>query len=275
MEIYFWRPRSLFGAGVAKFSRIYRSNFHPSPEGLTNFGDELGPQIVGRILMSHGLPNPQGRLHWVRKTFFSVGSVTHVARNGDIIWGSGALGGLKPALRRGVNELEIHALRGPLTKQLFTNDHGISDFKCAFGDPAILLPLLFPELAPIRGSSKGLIVSHMDDAPLENLEPGYDHVRATSPWKEVVRRIAGASSVVTSSLHGKILADAYGVPSVVYQGARTKPFKFEDYAAGTSQSQFEILPSLQQALEGVPEPAPDLSSVQASLIKSFPFHLFR
>ena len=276
MEIYFWRPRHIIGAGLAKYSRGYRTRFHPRASGLTNFGDELGPWIIARILENAGIGFPKQQFFSSRPAFFSVGSVTHVARNNDIIWGSGALGGIKPALGTGVRKLDIHALRGPLTRDLLISQHGFEPFTVPTGDPAILVPILFPELQKIQGSTGTLLLPHMDDPTdmPQAVRMGFDFAHATDPFLDVVARIAGAEKVITSSLHGKILADAFGVPSVVYQGPTTKPFKFEDYALGTSQKVFEIAASLELASSMQPSNVPDLQDVASKLLASFPMEYF-
>lgn len=273
MEIYYWRPRTLFGAGLARFSRRYRHKFHPSPTGKRNFGDELGPLILERILALKGL-RPLSEVSRASKpTFFSVGSVTHVARNGDIIWGSGALGGIKPTLSNGVRNLEIYALRGPLTRRSMIDDHGLKHVPSVFGDPAILVGKLFPELLLGAKTCKALVVSHIDDDP-EKTRHGLEYASANCDPFEMIQRISQAESVITSSLHGKIVADSLGVPSVLYQGRTTKAFKFDDYSLAVLGEKARIYPTFDSALGAPKDPMPELGDIGDDLLKSFPSQLF-
>ena len=274
MEIYFWRPRSILGDEISKLSRFYRKNVQPSPFGRSNFGDELGPVIVQRILDLNGVvPSPR-MLRSSKPTLFTVGSVTYMARNGDVFWGSGYLGGNKPALRPGVNNIHVHALRGPLTREILSKKHGVKGMPEVYGDPAILIPRLFPELKPILSGAETLLLTHMDDPPPPPLGPHVEHLSATEGYSNVVARIAGAKRVVTSSLHGKILADAYGVPSVTYQGSTTRPLKFHDYALGSGQEIFPIATSLLSALDSAGQSPTDLTQVGTALLNAFPIHLW-
>jgi hypothetical protein len=56
-------------------------------------------------------------------------------------------------------------------------------------------------------------------------------VDPTDPPDKVVPLIGGASAVITSSLHGLVLADAYSVPRarVVCHKVAGGGFKFDDY----------------------------------------------
>lgn len=273
MEVYAWRPRSLPGAALAKFSKSYRRLTPIFSRRKMNFGDELGPLIVERILQTNSEANETTKVDFFPdKVFFSVGSVTHVAKNGDAIWGSGALGGIKPALSKGVNYLEIYALRGPLTKHELEKVHQIEGIPEIFGDPGILFPMLFPEIVP-SSKSKVLQISHIDDLDPQT-PPGVTHISANNHPFKVARAIMGAELILTSSLHGKILSDAYGKHSVLYQGEKTRPFKFHDYSIAIQGKEAEIAPNVSLALKKTPAEPPNISTTSEQLLRAFPLHLF-
>jgi hypothetical protein len=62
-----------------------------------------------------------------------------------------------------------------------------------------------------------------------------------SSWKEVFRQIQTCGSVISSSLHGLVVADSLGVPSVwvQFRGTRTRrtegTFKYMDYLESYQQ----------------------------------------
>lgn len=173
-------------------------------DGRQNFGDELTGLLLRYIF-------PDETHEWVepeRAQLVGVGSVLHTIRPrlqpGTIIWGSG--GGSTPY---DVHEMDVRAVRGPLTRDLC----GLPE-DTALGDPAILLPLFIPPAEHKR--HKIGLVRHMDDTRV------YDHphmdgaheISVYGPPEDVVRQITECEYVVSSSLHGWIVAVAYGIPTM-------------------------------------------------------------
>jgi pyruvyltransferase len=86
----------------------------------------------------------------------------------------------------------------------------------------------------------------------------------------VIEKILDSKFVISSSLHGVIVAEAYGIPAKLLRIAETEPlFKFNDYYAGTGRDHFEFATSVEEALQmGGEEPFKcDLEA----LYNSFPF----
>ncbi|WP_427383665.1 polysaccharide pyruvyl transferase family protein [Janibacter sp. G56] len=148
--------------------------------------------------------------------------------SGDL-WGTGLLRG-QPRTLPLARPL---AVRGPLTKALL----GITD-DIALGDPGILVAR-----HARRGRMRwrlGVLPHglHRDDAGLRELAVrGGDDVRVIdvrSRPSAVIGQISHCGAVLTTSLHGLIVADALGIPAVWTQrepllwGGR---FKFDDYEA--------------------------------------------
>lgn len=127
----------------------------------------------------------------------------------------------------------ILALRGPLTAKGLTGDFVLAD-------PGLLADEL------VRDSDKKYnlgIVSHWTDKTLatdprfKNFNPHIIHVDADP--LEVIREISYCKKIVSSSLHGIILADAFGIPRRIEISPRTLThahqeggmFKWLDYSA--------------------------------------------
>lgn len=275
MEIYHWRPRTRISDALAARSRAFRAYSNSSRWGRTNFGDELARLIVKRVMALKGV-----QLSWrgaIRSspTFFSLGSVTSLSRNGDVLWGTGHLSADIPALQKGVKSLSIRALRGPLTRELLVDLHGLMNVPTVFGDPGVLVPRIFPEWEPIRSIEDTLILPHLDDDPKKLVGiKGVDVVLPTEDPVGIVRRIAGANRIITSSLHGKILADAYGVPCEVYQGKTTARFKFDDFALGSDQEAFEFHPTVTSAIHADSSLPPRMDQVSDRLLDTFPMDIW-
>ncbi len=90
-----------------------------------------------------------------------------------------------------------------------------------------------------------------------------------------VRQLLGAELVVSSSLHGLILAEAYGVPSVYLDwGNGEDRFKYDDYDHGTGRMQWHAGHSVEECLALGGNRPFDLNAVQRGLLDSFPHDLW-
>ena len=131
---------------------------------------------------------------------------------------------------------EIHAVRGPLTKRILKIDRRIP-----VGDPALLLPEFWPIS---RGGEPGEVIYVPHFNGKDAIDRQYlDRIGASrmvniacqrSEFWSFVREIANARFVMTSSLHGAILSQAYGTPWALCIPSGTKlnmPFKWSDWFA--------------------------------------------
>lgn len=195
--------------------------------GQRNFGDLVTPYLVRRItgrtaINTHGLD--LGSVD----VLCSTGSILHGLRSGNYtVWGSGFI---KP-IDRSTAIARLHALRGPLSgevaKGLGWQDPG------KYGDPALLLPLLVPA-GNLRTRGKVVVVPHY--ALLDSTSSTHPEACVVSPMQEVeevASCISDAELVIASSLHGLIVAQAYGRPWVWLRDHRDAlhggDFKFHDF----------------------------------------------
>jgi pyruvyltransferase len=233
---------------------------------LNNFGDLLGPLIVGALLREHQLrPGRPSRRH----RLLSVGSVIHLARPGDTVWGSG-INGKMPLRAELLQSVDFRAVRGPMTRDALAH-HGI-ECPAIYGDPGLLVPTLLPELcgaAPLR-SKEPLIVPNFNDYPeFEHLPNVLD---PCSPVEVCVSRIAHSRLVVGSSLHGLIVAEAFGVAARGIISVAEHEFKYADYYHGTGRPDFRLAANVEEAVDRGGE-SPPVWSPQA-LIDAFPIDLW-
>lgn len=199
-------------------------------QGRPNFGDRLTPLLLEHyadVQVVHA--NPWGAEIMV------VGSVLEMLPR---LW-RGALVGTGKAYEHtqlSVPCADIRALRGPLTAAGVRGSYVLGD-----------AGLLAPELVGVEDSAEqhavGLI-PHYADGDLE-LQPefaGAHVIRTTADPLEVIREIRRCKAIVTSSLHGVIVADAWGVPRRLESCPATRLtglFKFRDYA-GAVDVPFEL-----------------------------------
>jgi len=184
----------------------------------------------------------------LQKRMFAIGSVLHYARNGDVVWGSGVNG--RPGqgdLNRRVQTLDVRAVRGPRTLEILRR-RGITVPE-VFGDPALLIPRLFPNRFHPTATKRWVFVPNLHDLSL------IDHTADTvvSPlgsWNRRIDAILEAELVLASSLHGIIVAEAFGIPArYVRLSSGESEFKYRDYYEGTGRFGIEFASSIDEGRE--------------------------
>jgi pyruvyltransferase len=256
-RLFWWRarkPHYLFGK-LVYWTRSY------------NVGDILSPIIIQRILQNRGLflkDMEAGR------RLLAVGSILHFAREGDTIWGSGINGKI------GTHEycftsLDVRAVRGPLTRR-FLLDRGIA-CPAVYGDPALLIPYLFPEFrVQQRQKQRYVVIPHLHEISMFAGEA--EVLYPTCNWRRFISRILTADLVISSSLHGIIVAEAFGIPSRLLRLTSAEPMlKYQDYYSGTGRNKFSYAHSIEDAQRMGGEELPQFDA--DGLLRAFPIDLWR
>jgi pyruvyltransferase len=242
--------------------------FHWSPPGgERNFGDHLSKIIAARVAAEHGLTFDDEVSAPAR--MLAIGSILHFARDGDVVWGSGWNGKIAFDRLHAAN-LDIRAVRGPKTAA-FLKERGF-DVPAVFGDPGLLTRRYFGDRFPLRPSREFIVIPNLNDLATTGSLPN-----VCSPlqgWNRVVDAITQARRVVTSSLHGLVIAEAFGVPVrlIRFSGAEDS-FKFDDYAMGTGRDPLGVSDTLDHALSA--EPYAPIAFDEEALVQAFPTDLWR
>ncbi|MDD5068070.1 MAG: polysaccharide pyruvyl transferase family protein [Candidatus Pacebacteria bacterium] len=216
-----------------------------------NFGDMLTP-----VILKHFFPNEQIKIseRGERGKLLAVGSIVHLALSGDVVWGSGSNRPWRKYNGRGVRYL---AVRGPWTRNQIKN----AVVPKIYGDPAILLPLIFnPQ---VEKKYKIGLVPHYVDKPLVKASPGEKIIDIQGEWTEVIYEILSCEKIISSSLHGIIAAEAYGIPTqwaVWGKKIVGGDFKYQDYFLGSGRER-------QKTMSDIP-PIPDLENRQNKIINA-------
>lgn len=201
-----------------------------------NVGDYLSEIIVKWICANRGIDF--GHAIQETKHLYAIGSILQMGYQNATIWGSGfafELNGMRriPHMSSFRN-LDVRCVRGPKTRKTLMS----LGYSCPqiYGDPAILLPLMYqPRSLP---QIDYLIIPHYSMETEACLKYGNQHVLSmnTRKYTDVIDRICSAEKVISSSLHGLIIAEAYNVPAVFYQDRAEKfNYKYEDWYESTGR----------------------------------------
>lgn len=189
----------------------------------TNFGDLLGPWLVNKMTGYEPLWVPKNEPHYV-----TVGSILGHVQASSIVWGTGSFGSEGNAdIASGDRYL---AVRGPLTRarlQMYKQD-----CEKIYGDPALLVPDYYPrrkepdvEVGVVlrwseRKRKRALAAKGI---PVIDLE--------TDRIEDTLDNILSCKRIISTSLHGLILADAYNIPNswLLAETGYGKEHKFWDY----------------------------------------------
>lgn len=235
VEIVHWNPQlRLIPTRIGLRFPLYRGY-------VNNFGDLLGPMLVEELKRRRGLHEPPQN-----KRLLAVGSILQFAQDGDKVWGSGALGPIAHRIGH-VEKLDVRAVRGPKSRQLLLDlGHQVPE---VYGDPALLLGQLWTRNDFHSQEHERSYVVVPNHAEMRHFLRNRDSVvNPRSPLMSVLTRIASAELVVSSSLHGIVVAESFGIPARLIVTPQTKLFKYEDYYNGTGRDLPEFARSVNQAL---------------------------
>ena len=170
-------------------------------------------------------------------------------------------------------------MRGNLTKGRILNSGN-----AALGDPGLLVSSVF---AHVESASKkhafGVIPHYTDkeNTQLKEFLKRYPHVKFLDILSDVDSFISAMTEcefILSSSLHGLIMADSFGIPNqwlVISDKVEGNNFKFHDYYSvfDMAQPEFSDLDSL--TMEKIERVAaaysrPGLQEAQKALTESFP-----
>lgn len=201
-----------------------------------NWGDDINVFLFERITGRKVIVRGQSPWHGLfsSASFICIGSILGLYETRrSIVWGSGAI---SPKVRLKAIPAEIRSVRGPRTRELIESQ-GIS---CPerYGDPALLLSMFYRP-SVVRKYRCGIIPHYTElDNPLVSSFVGSDpdciliNMEDYDVWTDVIDKICSCGMILSSSLHGLIVADSYGIPNrwlLLSDDAPNGSFKYMDY----------------------------------------------
>lgn len=245
-----------------------------------NFGDMLSEYITKKLTGKQPIyfdPNRVVGGKYIDYTCM-VGSVLQFAGKNSTIWGSGVL-----SKDVDVKCKKILALRGKLSAQIVAQ-LGYEKVD-AFGDPALLLPLLYnpniekkykigiaPNFVELDDILK--LTIDMKDVLVINL--------MTKNIEDVINKILSCERIVSTSLHGIIVANAYNIPTVWAKYTNKldgDDIKFHDYFSSVDLTEINPVNLNKREIDTIHSNEfftlnpKSLIKVQRDLLRTFPYKI--
>lgn len=206
-----------------------------SEQPFTNFGDGLSAVVVSSIA---GMPVVRANFDQDSERVVAVGTIGHAQKNGILhFWGTGVdksrnpVTGDAPYSKPPNTQFNVYATRGPKSAAIFRSA-GIPA-PDIFGDPVWLLPRIWP-LADVEKTHELGVILHIteltDQRPGVSYRPDYTRYDIPEEWagrikiintysdatpaamREKVAEILSCRRIVSTSLHGLVIAETYGIP---------------------------------------------------------------
>lgn len=231
-----------------------------------NLGDNISPILVEYAANTYGIDINKP----IKSTqhLYAVGSIITAGAQDCTIWGSGILN-TKILGRMKSRKLDVRAVRGPLTR-LILLEHGY-EVPEVYGDPAILMPLIYNPSVDKKYPVS--VITHMNEVDYSlNKEIHQINIK-TDDYKTFVDEIKSSELIISSSLHGIIFAEMYGVKAILLK-PKADLFKYYDYYYSTGRLCFPVATSIEEALHMEPCSIPHFDSMREKLLKAFPNDLY-
>jgi pyruvyltransferase len=187
-----------------------------------NFGDNLNYYLVKRLSEKEPV-YCDDRAN--QKHYIVCGSILTECNDNSTLWGPG-MANYGESIS---SKPEVCMVRGELTRQQL----GV---ECAVGDPCLLMPRLYWPVVNKR--HKCGVIPHWKDVEQVAATTDAYLINPLKPALEVIHDILSCETIMSSSLHGLILSDAYGIPNYWMDTGMAiggDGFKFDDYYSTTDK----------------------------------------
>lgn len=184
-----------------------------------NWGDDVNFVLVSYLSQKIPLIIPKSclRRYFKIKNYLVIGSIlTFFPLKDSIVWGSGIINQNEIDKIKD-KPLSVKSVRGPKTRDALLN----LGIECPpiYGDPALLFPLIY-KAKKERKYHIGIIPHFIDENNsyvkelLQNESTHLIRVHDYTKWQEFIDEICSCDIIISSSLHGIIIAEAYGIPVI-------------------------------------------------------------
>lgn len=224
-----------------------------------NFGDLLSRYVIEKLSGKSIVKYQEDNTYHL----CAIGSI--LERNeiccNTVVWGSGFLSPqpqwkikltyIRQLLRKKVGKPYYLAVRGTSSRDVLLK----AGYECpdVYGDPALLMPLLYTPKTAIKKYNVGVVLhrkhkklaklfAKIESIKIIDIDRNYDNL------EEFIDEVCSCKTIVSSSLHGIVIANTYKIPSVRliikgYPLGKTDArdlFKFGDYVSGLNANKYNI-----------------------------------
>lgn len=202
-----------------------------------NWGDSINEFIFKSIIGEKVFSANKVMNFKSQEIITGIGSVLNSRLKNYSIWGSGFLSE-KHTLIHSPNE--VLALRGKLTEKKINGLFRKSTDQ--FGDPGLLFKEFYNPIFP-KEYKLGIIphFKELDEKVIQDIKSKYGfEINIISPTIDVFKfadEVSKCESILSSSLHGLVLAESYGIPTSrisISNKLIGGDYKFEDYYSGVN-----------------------------------------
>ena len=254
--------------------------------GGRNWGDAIAPFLIKSLIKENKKLKTISINTIERKMHYSViGSINQLLINSSVVvWGSGFI---KKDLKNHITiPQKVCAVRGPLSREIYE----ICGVKCPeiYGDPALLMSQFYNPKNIQKKYCYGIIPHYIDkgnpwlnkfksnkDVKIINIQNTEEELKS----HRFINDILECEIILSSSLHGLIAADSYGIPSYWIELSNKvigNGFKFRDYFLSVNRS--VLTPIVIQGDESIQNISHhfydydiDIENIQRRLLESCPF----
>ena len=210
-------------------------------KALENYGDLLSKYIVEKVSTRDvSFYNaPKAKKKWIKKSYLmAIGSIMSYTSKKAVVWGSGII-----SRKDSFEQARFCAVRGPLSRKRILE----LGYSCpeVYGDPALLLPRFISD-SGVKTHKLGVIPHYVDYNKAVQDYNNDDQIRVidllTDDIFKTTDEIRSCERIISSSLHGVIVAHAYGIPAVWVKFSEKLSgdnVKFEDYFMSVTLDAYE------------------------------------
>lgn len=207
-----------------------------------NWGDDVSYTLSEIISKKTAIPYEYSIKSKIfgKENFVVIGSIiTWMVNDKSIVWGSGVISPNQELLCK---PSKVLAVRGPLTRK-YLIDRSV---ECpeVYGDPALLFPKYYsPKIE--KKHKIGIIPhrNHIENIDFLRLKSNCDlkfiDIVNYGHWENFIDQILECDVILSSSLHGIIISDAYDIPNVWISPKEldyNERFKYLDYYLSVGKS---------------------------------------
>ena len=206
-----------------------------------NYGDLLSRYLVEKTSGKETRfvhPKKQPWYKTNKTNLLAIGSIIHHASKDSVVWGSGIIDN-----DQHIENAHFRAVRGPRTRDYLLE----LGYNCpeVYGDPALLLPDYYrPRVS--KKYKLGIVPHYHDYDKAQKIFAGREEVKVvdllTLDVEATTREILECERILSTSLHGLIVAQAYGISAVRVKMSNKlfgNDIKYTDYLESVGLESYE------------------------------------